>query len=121
MDVGGDRKRTLQGMTFGGADVVGTLGHTIGLFLVIDTLRVGTTMIAFIGTLGIGAGGSLPTGCMEIARDSGRGGRGASRWKPGGGCRVICCAVHEDGCKLVESATEAVVEGDKGSDQGWMG
>ena len=81
MDVGGDWKRTLQGMTFGGADVVGTLGHTTGIFSDVDTLRVGAAMIAFIGTLGIGAGGfggSLPTGCMEIARGSGGGGRGAS-------------------------------------------
>ena len=81
IDVGGDLKRIFQGMTFWGADVIGILGHTAGIFSAVDTLRVGATMIAFIGTLGYGAGGfggSLPTGCMEIARGSGGGGRGAS-------------------------------------------
>ena len=85
MDVGGDQKRMLQGLKFGGDVVVGTLGRTTGIFLAGDTLRVGAAIIAFIGTLGIGAtgvGGLFLTGCTGIARGSERDGYGASYWKP---------------------------------------
>ena len=72
---------------FRGAVVVGTLRRTTGICSAVDTLRVGATMIAFIVTIEIGAGGvsgSLPTGCAGIARGSRGGWCDASRWNPDG-------------------------------------